>query len=244
MKTAYPTEAKAQFDFLVQQAERYLNRSEPVAESTARQWWRRAIVWLKEQTPNSNLPDSLLVVPQSSIQRGLAILLRARPIVPFLHEDPLPRAPNPKNAKRVFIVHGHDDGLKNAVARVVERLGLEPIILHEQPNKGRTIIEKFLAHSDVGFAVVLLTPDDMGTKKGGSAESLKPRARQNVILELGFFLGRLGRERVAAVHDPTVEMPSDYSGVLFIPYDDRGVWSLQLAKEMKEAGLPADMNKL
>ena len=244
MKTSYPTEPKEQFEFLVNQAERYLNRNKDLAESTSRQWWRRAVAWLKDQAPNSELPDSLLVVPQSNVQRGLAILLRARPIVPFLREEPGKTAPSPKNAKRVFIVHGHDDALKNAVARVVERLGLDPVILHEQPSRGRTIIEKFLAFSDVGFAVVLLTPDDVGCLRGEAAAALKPRARQNVILELGFFLGRLGRERVAAVYGPEVEMPSDYSGVLFVPYDDRGLWSLQLAKEMREAGLPADLNRL
>ena len=245
MKGAYPTEPKEQYDFLVEQAERYLNRSKRLSETTTRQWWRRAIEWLKEQTPNSDLPDSLLVAPHTNIQRGLAILLRARPIVPFLREEALAqRPPSPRHAKRVFIVHGHDDALKNAVARVVDKLGLEPIILHEQPNKGRTIIEKFLAYSDVGFAIVLLTPDDIGGKTGTSPDSLHARARQNVILELGFFLGRLGRGRVAALYAPSVEMPSDYTGVLFVPYDDQGIWSLHLAKEMKAAGLPADLNKL
>ena len=244
MKTAYPTEPRAQFDFLVEQAQRYINRKKPLGGSTTRQWWRRAVAWLKAHTPNSDLPDSLLVVPQTNIQKSLAVLLRARPIVPFLREEPTHRTPHPKNAKRVFIVHGHNDAVKDAVARVVEKIGLEPIVLHEQPNKGLTIIEKFLAFSDVGFAVVLLTPDDVGGKKDSPQHSLKPRARQNVIFELGFFLGRLGRERVVALHDPSVEMLSNYSGVLFIPSDDRGAWRMHLAKEMKEAGLPADLNKL
>jgi predicted nucleotide-binding protein len=246
MRPSYPTNPKEQYDFLVAQAEKYLSRSKKPAESTARHWKRRAINWLKEHTPNSELPDSLLGVPHNSIQRSLAILLRARPIVPFLREEQSAavRPPDPKNAKRVFIVHGHDDALKNAVSRIVDRLGLEPIILHEQPNKGRTIIEKFLAYSDVGFAIVLLTPDDVGAKTGTSTDLFQPRARQNVILELGFFLGRLGRERVAALYDPSVEMPSDYSGVLFVPYDDQGIWALHLSKEMKAAGLPVDLNKL
>ena len=245
MKASYPTDPKGQFEFLVQMAERILDRSQPPADTTIRQWRRRAIEWLKTHTPNSDLPDSLLVVPHANIQRGLAILLRARAVVPFLREETAtPRPPAPQNTKRVFIVHGHDDALKNAVARVVDRLGLESIILHEQPNKGRTIIEKFLAYSDVGFAIVLLTPDDVGAKAGTPSDAMQPRARQNVILELGYFLGRLGRDRVAALYIPAVEMPSDYSGVLFVPYDDRGVWALHLAKEMKAAGLPADLNKL
>jgi hypothetical protein len=96
-------------------------------------------------------------------------------------------------ARKAFIVHGRDDGAREAVARYVEKLGFEAIILHEQANQGRTIIEKIEAHRDVGFAVVLLTPDDVGSIKG---EALQPRARQNVLLELGYFVGRLGRSRV------------------------------------------------
>lgn len=245
MKTAYPSDPKEQYEYLVTQGERYVNRSKRLADKTTRQWWRRALAWLKEHASNSELPDLLLVIPHTNIQRGLGVLVRARPIVSFLREDRVSvAAPNPKNTKKVFIVHGHDDALKNAVARLVDRLGLESIILHEQPNKGRTIIEKFLAYSDVGFAIVLLTPDDVGGAAKATKESLLPRARQNVILELGFFLGRLGRERVAALYTPSVEMPSDYTGVLFVPYDDRGVWSLHLAKEIKAAGLPADLNKI
>lgn len=244
MKIAYPAGAKEQYEFLVEQGERYVNRSKRLAESTTRQWWRRALYWLKQNALNSDLPQALLVVPHGNVQKGLAVLLRARAIVPFLKTGSTIGMPSPGNVKKVFVVHGHDEGLKNEVARVVDRLGLESIILHEQPNKGRTIIEKFLAYSDVGFAIVLLTPDDIGGKAGATKSSLTSRARKNVILELGFFLGRLGRERVAAIYDVSVEMPSDYSGVLFIPYDGKGVWSYLLAKEIKAAGLPADMNRL
>src|SRR5690606_12147790 len=91
----------------------------------------------------------------------------------------------PSFSRKIFIVHGHDDGAREAVARFLERIGLEAVILHEQANQGRTIIEKVVAHSDVGFAVVLLTPDDEGCAKGGKPE---PRARQNVLLELGYFI--------------------------------------------------------
>ena len=89
-------------------------------------------------------------------------------------------------ARKIFIVHGHDEGAREAVARYVEKLKFEPIILHEQASRGRTVIEKIEAHSDVGFAVVLLTPDDFGGEKG---EQPKDRARQNVVLELGYFVG-------------------------------------------------------
>ncbi len=116
---------------------------------------------------------------------------------------------------------------------------LEPIILHEKLNSGKTIIEKFEHESsDVSFAIVLLTPDDIGGSKNYSKEDLKPRARQNVILELGFFMGKLGRNRVCSIYWPNVEIPSDYHGVLYIRYsDDAQKWKPQLKRELKKAGL-------
>ncbi len=115
-------------------------------------------------------------------------------------------------SRKIFIVHGHDDGSREAVARFLERIGFAPIILHEQANQGRTVIEKVVAHGDVGFAVVLLTPDDEGRTMG--AESLEPRARQNVLLELGYFIGRLGRANVCALKRGELEIPSDFAGVV------------------------------
>ena len=144
---------------------------------------------------------------------------------------------------RVFIVHGHDEAAMQTVARCVEKLGLEALILHEQANEGRTIIEKFEDCADVDFVVVLLTPDDVGASSQDQ-DSLQPRARQNVILELGFFLGRLGRDRVCALHKDEVEIPSDFSGVLWVPMDSGGAWRLILAREMKAAGFDVDLNDL
>ncbi|MHC4864284.1 MAG: TIR domain-containing protein [Planctomycetota bacterium] len=140
----------------------------------------------------------------------------------------------------VFIVHGHDDAAKERVARFIERLGLKAIVLHEQPDKGRTVIEKFEDHSNVGFAVVLLTPDDIGGPINDK-DKQRPRARQNVIFELGFFIGKLGRDRVCALYKGDVEIPSDYKGVLYKPM--KGDWQLSLAKEIQAAGIPVDLNK-
>lgn len=144
----------------------------------------------------------------------------------------------------VFVVHGHDGEAKHAVARFIEKLKLKPIILHEQTNEGRTLIEKFEqhAHDGVGFAVVLITPDDIGGPAGANPEQLNSRARQNVILELGYFLGMLGRKHVAALHVAGTELPSDMTGIVYIPLDENDAWKLPLAKEMKAAGLPIDMN--
>ncbi len=145
------------------------------------------------------------------------------------------------DSRNVFLVHGHDEAVTESVARFLEKLDLHTIILHEQPNMGRTVIEKFEAHADVGFAVVLLTPDDVGGLASGG--KLEPRARQNVILELGYFIGRLGRSRVCALYVEGVEIPSDFHGVVYVPYDAAGGWRLKLASEIRAAGLPVDMNR-
>lgn len=149
-----------------------------------------------------------------------------------------------KQGNKVFVVHGHDEGAKEVVARFLEKLKLQPVILHEQPNTGRTIIEKFETYSgDIAFAVVLLTPDDIGASKN-KKEALNPRSRQNVILELGYFLGRLGRVRVCALHKGGVELPSDIQGILYVAMDDAGAWKTQLAQEFVEAKLPINLGGL
>lgn len=149
----------------------------------------------------------------------------------------------PTDSHKVFIVHGHDEAAKANVARTLEKLGIEAVILHEHANKGRTLIEKLEAHADVGFAVVILTPDDVGAAKADAA-NLHPRARQNVVMELGFFIGRLQRDRVCALLAPGVEKPSDFDGVVYVPLDSGGAWRFLLAQELQAAGIDVDMNKL
>ncbi len=145
----------------------------------------------------------------------------------------------------VFVVHGHDDEMKQHVARTLSKVGLNPIILHEQPNSGRTIIEKFEINADVSFAVVLLSPDDMAFPVGGDAKRAKPRARQNVVLELGYFVGKLGRNRVFSLkRSEDLEIPSDFSGVIYTAYDAAGQWKFELARELKAAGYAVDANSL
>jgi len=146
-------------------------------------------------------------------------------------------------SRDVFLIHGHHDGAKETVARFLGKLNLNPVILHEQPNKGRTIIEKFEAHSDVGFAVALLTPDDIGAPKS-SPDKLTPRTRQNVILELGYFIGKLNRARVCGLYVEGVELPSDIHGVLYVQLDSAGAWRWRLASEIKAAGIDVDMNRV
>jgi len=141
----------------------------------------------------------------------------------------------------IFIVHGRDVSVLHEVARFLEKLGQDVVVLHELPNKGRTIIEKFEEYADVAFAIVLLTPDDVGAI-ATARDELRHRARQNVIFELGYFIGRLGRRKVCGLYLEGVDLPSDYDGVLYTKFDATGAWRLELAKELKAAGLAVDLN--
>jgi predicted nucleotide-binding protein len=147
--------------------------------------------------------------------------------------------------REVFIVHGRDNEAKSVVARFIEQCGLKAIILHEEADEGRTVIEKFEQTSNVAFAIVLLTPDDVGglAPIDSDTRGLAPRARQNVILELGYFLGKLGRKGVCALRKGEVEIPSDFAGVIYTPLDAAEGWKITLARELSRAGLEIDPAK-
>ena len=147
------------------------------------------------------------------------------------------------NKNKVFIVHGHNETIKEKVARLLEKLNLEPIILHEQINNGNTIIEKFEEHSNsVNFAIILLTADDEG--KANKEDNYKPRARQNVFFEMGYFYGKLGRNKVFLLKENGVEDPSDLSGIIYTPYDEYDGWKLKLVKQLKESGCDVSVNDI
>jgi predicted nucleotide-binding protein len=155
------------------------------------------------------------------------------------------RAPAPQNSierNKVFIVHGRDELAKTEAARFIEKLKLTPIILHEQASGGKTIIEKIESFTNVGFAIVLYTPCDVGGLKNQS--NPRPRARQNVVFEHGFLIGKLGRDRVCALVKENVETPNDINGVVYISLDARGAWRYEVAKELRQAGYPIDMNSI
>lgn len=156
-----------------------------------------------------------------------------------LQRDIVPPPPPTRgefNTSQVFIVHGHDDIAKLDMARFVRELGLEPIILHMQASSGRTIIEKIEYYSNVGFGIVLYTPCDIGAKVGELTAAY--RARQNVVFEHGYLIGRLGRSRVAAVVKGQVETPNDISGVVYVSMDQNETWKEDLKNEMRAIGYP------
>ena len=143
----------------------------------------------------------------------------------------------------IFIVHGRDDGAKEAVARFIDKLGFVATVLHEQTNSGATIIEKIEKNTDVGFGIVLYTACDVGGIKA-DLDNLKPRARQNVVFEHGFLMGKIGRENVVALVKGNVEIPNDISGVVYESMDEGGAWKYKIAREMKSSGYDVDMNKI
>ena len=140
---------------------------------------------------------------------------------------------------KVFLVHGHNGELKESVARIIEKQGIEAIILSEKANQGRTIIEKFEDYSNVGGAICLFTADDIGNAK--TVGEHNPRARQNVVFETGYFMGRLGRNHIVILADQGVEMPSDLSGVVYMNTEN---WQANLLKELKVMGYTVDFKKL
>lgn len=181
---------------------------------------------------------------RSGLKEAVGILEAA--VLELEESVPAQTMPAPTAAdgpREIFLVHGHD-GRRSEVADTIRQLtNTDPVVLHEKPDRGQTIIEKFERHAGgSAFAVILATGDDVGRATGEA--DLKPRARQNVIFEMGFFIGALGRSSVAVLYEEQVEVPSDYDGVLYIPLDGGGGWRLRLAKELRAAGLEVDANQL
>ncbi|WP_287014693.1 nucleotide-binding protein [Gordonia sp. (in: high G+C Gram-positive bacteria)] len=187
----------------------------------------------------------------SGIQSSVALLKAARGEVELMvgsksdtsAPDTLTTAPG---GTRVFIVHGHDDARKLQVAALVRDLtGVKATILSEYPNQGDTIIEKLeRAASEAAYAIVIASADDVGGTKDTDSASLAPRARQNVIFELGYFIAKLGRNRAALMVEEGVEIPSDAQGVVYIPLDPNEGWKLPLARELNAAGVAVDFGAL
>lgn len=178
------------------------------------------------------------------IREGISILQAAKVEVELGGGAPSASQKDGVHGADVFIVHGHDDAKKHEVARFLSDLTKrKPIILHEQANNGKTLIEKFEQYAaSAGYAVVIATADDTGGPVGAS--DLKPRARQNVVFELGFFFGALGRDKVALLYEEGVEKPSDVDGLVYLPLDQAGAWKMSLARDIEGAGVGVDWEAL
>ncbi|MEZ8168158.1 TIR domain-containing protein [Vibrio tasmaniensis 1F-187] len=176
---------------------------------------------------------------RAPVQQAFQQAVQARFQQPTSTEQPM--NPTPQTSKqKVFIVHGHDEHLRMEVELFVRTVGLEPIVLMNQASGGNTIIEKIEEYGQADYAIVLYTPCDEGRKKG--EPDLNGRARQNVVFEHGYFIARLGRDKVAAMVKPGVEIQNDIQGVVYIGV--KSDWKTQLLREFKKAGLSFDMNAL
>jgi predicted nucleotide-binding protein len=144
---------------------------------------------------------------------------------------------------RVFVVHGQDSGRRETVARLLETLGLEVVILDERPMRGRALLEKFEQEvADIGYAVVIARPEDRGAGPGQALPNEPNRPRQNVILEIGYFMGLIGRQRVTVLHEAPLELPSDLDGFGYIAMEDE--WRYRLARELAAAKMKVDTTRL
>lgn len=176
------------------------------------------------------------------VQETISLLEASKLEIELQYADKLPnedKRSEPAPARRIFIVHGQNDARKYELEAFLQKLVSEPpTILHQQPNAGRVLIEKFeQSAASVGYAVVLLTGDDVGRSLSLDVADERPRARQNVVFELGFFIGLIGRARVTVLYEPGVELPSDISGLVYVPLDNAGAWKGKLASEIDHSGI-------
>jgi len=154
------------------------------------------------------------------------------------------RMNNQVRSNKIFVVHGHDNKMKLDVVQTLQKLDLDPIILNEEPTKRLNIIEKITDYAHVSFAIVLLSPDNLSYPENKNPAEAKYVARQNVIFELGYFLGRLGKQNVIALYrkKKDFEISTEYTGVLWIEY--KSGWYFKLIKELQACNFDVDANKL
>lgn len=186
----------------------------------------------RDKSPDVNLLQSRI----KKLEHTLKVLL------PTLSPSDAAQT-KPDRSQYVFLVYGHNEVVRETVARFIEQIGAIPIFLQEKPDKGHTIIEKLQEFSEVGYAVVLLTGDDIGRSVKDPTVRY-PRARQNVIFELGYLLAKLGRDRIRILMEEGVEILSDLYGLIYIPLDSRGTWKLVMAKELRSAGVKINLDNL
>jgi len=188
----------------------------------------------------SQMSGSVAVFTQ---KKGMAVTRQFISKPPERKTQEIKKVPKlPSISKNIFVVHGRDTTPAFELARILENLKLKPIILAEQPSGSRTIIEKLEKYSNVGYAFVLLTPDDVG-RLANEKKELEWRARQNVILEFGYFIGILGRDRVACLYKGDIELPSDMLGVVYIQFN-KSVEEIYryIIRELRAVGYTFDLS--
>jgi predicted nucleotide-binding protein len=222
-----------------------------LAEEAAREEQTKGIqsieVQLREVLTSELRPRKELLKEEPLVEKPF----QAEPLkeTPAKREQPMEELPSRVASNRgqlpggkVLLIHGRDEATKESLLEFLERLELHALVLHEQPDGGKSMMEQFGGSPDIHFAIILLTPDDIATPRNKPKER-QTRVSQNVIFEFGYFLSKLGQGRVCALYKEGVEIPSDYPGAVTILMDSRGGWRLLVAKEIKQAGMEIDLNK-
>lgn len=207
---------------------------------------QRLIDIQREKNRNNNIFDTTLsprkVVTYTTYSKDITKIIFQKSKEELDTKPQINKSKKSYDKNKVFIVHGHNNEVKLEVARFIEKMGFKPIILHEQASNSQTIIEKIESYSDVGFGIVIYTPCDVGAINSENPK-LNYRARQNVVFEHGFLIGKLGRSNICSLVKGEVETPNDISGIVYTSMDSTN-WHIELAKEMKASGYAVDMNKV
>lgn len=150
------------------------------------------------------------------------------------------------NLRRIFVISGTDNSMKQALTGALTKLFLAPVIMHEEPGQGRKILERWADYADVKFAVILMSPDDCVYPKEDKTTKSKLKPRQDIIFLLGYLLGKLGRDNVLVVFRETAnfEIPNDFEGIKFVAFDDRGSWKLALVRELTRSGYTVEGERI
>lgn len=155
-----------------------------------------------------------------------------------------------KPQQKVFVVHGHDTVAREQLELVLHKLGLDPFVLANTGGGGMTIIEALESeiggHPDAArFGIVLMTPDDVGYSKRDGEAKAEPRARQNVVLEMGMLISSLSRPNVAILKKGHLEVPSDADGILYVGFNDHVKETVpRLAERLNQAGFKIDASAI
>lgn len=143
----------------------------------------------------------------------------------------------------ILVVHSHDDEAKDMTLGFIDELGLNPIILRDTPDSGTELFDRFEDHKNIGFAIVVLNPDDIGETKIERCE-LRHRVNQSLIFELGFLVGKLGWNRVCALYEEGIDIPASNEGIIYVQMDKEGKWKKTIAREIKTAELEVEADKI
>ncbi len=220
---------------------------------------KAVLFWSYETADKLTLPNKENLVAAKdkkylleSILKGKVkgVYLCTEKFLPSTEKTPAPnqssKSASADTRRRIFVVSGTDDEMKNALTKALTKLWLVPVVMCEEPSQGRRIVERFTDYADVGFAVVLLSPDDFAYDKDESPTKRKLRPRQDVVFELGFLLGKLGKGNVLVFYRECAnfEVPTDFDGVKVTAFDDRDSWKLALIRELTNCGYTVDADRI